>query len=235
MASAAGASAARQSFFQRFIQASQSTIPRKCASAAVLFASGDVIAQQVVEKRGSKHDLWRTGRLAFYGGVIFSPILIQWFKVLERIQFKSRAATIGAKVAADQFIAAPNIVLLFFSTTTLMAGGSVEDVKAKVRESWWPTLTMSWLVWIPVQTINMGFVPLGQRFLFVNIVALFWNTFLSVMSGNKGSEEAAKIKHGVSDEIRALDKEGKRELVALRAEGEKDYEKLRGKVASLRA
>lgn len=36
---------------------------------AVLFATGDTIAQQAVEKRGAKnHDMARTGRMALYGG-----------------------------------------------------------------------------------------------------------------------------------------------------------------------
>jgi protein Mpv17 len=39
------------------------------SSLQVLFATGDVMAQQAVEKRGiKKHDLARTGRMALYGG-----------------------------------------------------------------------------------------------------------------------------------------------------------------------
>jgi protein Mpv17 len=36
---------------------------------AVLFATGDTLAQQLVEKKGwEKHELARTGRMALYGG-----------------------------------------------------------------------------------------------------------------------------------------------------------------------
>jgi protein Mpv17 len=36
---------------------------------AVLFATGDTMAQQLVEKKGWKnHELARTGRMALYGG-----------------------------------------------------------------------------------------------------------------------------------------------------------------------
>jgi protein Mpv17 len=35
----------------------------------VLFATGDAVAQQAVEKKGiEKHDMLRTGRMALYGG-----------------------------------------------------------------------------------------------------------------------------------------------------------------------
>lgn len=36
---------------------------------AVLFATGDIMAQQAVEKKGAaKHDVARTGRMILYGG-----------------------------------------------------------------------------------------------------------------------------------------------------------------------
>lgn len=41
---------------------------------AVLFATGDITAQQLVEKKGIKaHDLTRTGRMALYGGCEYFP------------------------------------------------------------------------------------------------------------------------------------------------------------------
>jgi hypothetical protein len=41
---------------------------------AVLFATGDITAQQLVDKRGLKdHDLKRTGRMALYGGCTLIP------------------------------------------------------------------------------------------------------------------------------------------------------------------
>lgn len=40
---------------------------------AVLFATGDITAQQLVDQRGlEKHDFARTGRMALYGGGEFS-------------------------------------------------------------------------------------------------------------------------------------------------------------------
>jgi protein Mpv17 len=39
----------------------------------VLFATGDITAQQLVEQKGIEaHDLTRTGRMALYGGCTFS-------------------------------------------------------------------------------------------------------------------------------------------------------------------
>jgi len=47
----------------------QRPILTQSITTAVLFATGDTMAQQLVEKRGLKnHDISRTGRMALYGG-----------------------------------------------------------------------------------------------------------------------------------------------------------------------
>jgi hypothetical protein len=44
---------------------------------AVLFATGDLTAQQLVEKKGLKnHDVARTGRMALYGGCKFFTFIL---------------------------------------------------------------------------------------------------------------------------------------------------------------
>ncbi|UZJ52689.1 hypothetical protein CBS101457_002009 [Exobasidium rhododendri] len=182
--------------FQRFLQASSSTLPRQCATAGFLFATGDCIAQQLIEKKGRNHDLIRTARLSAYGGLIFSPIMAIWFgKVLEKVPYKGTLGTV-VKVGLDQGFAAPNMLALFFTATTLMQGKSTADVKEKLSDSYWSTLKTSWAVWIPVQTINMAFVPPSQRLLFVNVISIFWNTFLAVVAGG-GAKEADKGEESV--------------------------------------
>ena len=55
-----------------------------------------------------------------------------WFgKVLEKVPYKGTLGT-AVKVALDQGIAAPNMLALFFSATTLMQGKSIDDVKEKL-------------------------------------------------------------------------------------------------------
>lgn len=183
------------SAFTRFIAATSSTLPRQCLTGGVLFATGDTIAQQLVEKRGSRHDVPRTFRLALYGGCVFSPLASLWFgKVLERVQFASKPANIATKVALDQGIASPAFIALFFGLITLMNGKTTEEAKHKVQENWWPTLKTAWGLWIPVQALNMAVVPPNQRLLFVNVVSIFWNTFLSI-KGAGGKE--AKVERAV--------------------------------------
>ncbi|CAE6431126.1 unnamed protein product [Rhizoctonia solani] len=111
-----------------------------CITTAFLFGTGDIVAQQLVDRKGVKdHDWVRTGRLSLYGGAVFAPIVVNWYKV-----------------ALDQFAFAPIAVGLFFTCTGLMEGKSVEQVKKKLDSSYKDTLIANWTLFIPFQTINMA-------------------------------------------------------------------------------
>ncbi|CAE6363822.1 unnamed protein product [Rhizoctonia solani] len=151
-----------------------------CITTAFLFGTGDIVAQQAVDKRGIKeHDWVRTARLSLYGGTIFAPIVVNWYKLLDRMPIKSKPALVATRVGLDQFAFAPVAVGLFFSCTGLMEGKSLEQVKQKLNSSYKDTLIANWMLFIPFQTINMAFIPLHHRLLAVNAVSIPWNAFLS--------------------------------------------------------
>ncbi|KAF8323939.1 hypothetical protein DL93DRAFT_2070069 [Clavulina sp. PMI_390] len=134
-----------------------------------LFGAGDVIAQQLVEKKGKQHDLVRTARLATYGGFIFAPL------VLEKIPLRTKTAQVAGRVALDQFVFTPVVLSVFFTATTLMEGRSLADAQKKLETSYKPTLLANWTLFIPFQTFNMATV---------NVISLFWNTYLSLAASN---------------------------------------------------
>merc|ERR1711964_22837 len=96
---------------------------------AVLFATGDTMAQQLVEKKGlEKHDLARTGRMALYGGAVFGPAATTWFKFLQnKVVLKNKNAEIIARVACDQTIFASTNLFVFLSSMAIMEGSSPKD------------------------------------------------------------------------------------------------------------
>ncbi|KAI0120412.1 hypothetical protein BJ170DRAFT_710003 [Xylariales sp. AK1849] len=123
---------------------------------AILFATGDITAQQLVEKKGlEKHELARTGRMFLYGGFIFGPAATTWFGFLQRrVVLRNKNAEILARVAP----------------------------KEKLEKSYLPALQTNYLIWPFVQLINFKFVPLVHRVLVVNVVSIGWNCYLSLMN-----------------------------------------------------
>ncbi|AFR92837.2 protein SYM1 [Cryptococcus neoformans C23] len=161
-------------------------------SSAVLFATGDVIAQQLIEKKGADHDLPRTARIVTWGGLLFAPTVNLWFRTLERIPIRSRWPATFARVGLDQFGFAPVILSGFFTAMTFMEGNDFNAAKLKWHESFFPTLQANWMLFIPFQMLNMGLVPLQYRLLAVNAVNIPWNAFLSLQNAKgKEAEESA--------------------------------------------
>ncbi|MCJ1466887.1 Protein required for ethanol metabolism [Pseudocyphellaria aurata] len=150
-------------------------------NAQVLFATGDTMAQQAVERRGvDKHDYARTGRMALYGGAVFGPAATTWFKFLqEKIKFQNANLTIAARVLTDQCVFASTNMFVFLSSMAIMEGSSPKE---KLESTYTTALTKNWMLWPAVQAVNFKFVPLEHRVLVVNVVSLGWNCYLSYLN-----------------------------------------------------
>jgi protein Mpv17 len=176
----------------------------------VLFGSGDVLAQQAVDRRGlEKHDFARTGRMALYGGgmttipsdtlkllsliallspAVFGPVATTWFGILQRhVVLKGTASTTVARVAADQVFFAPIQLTCFLSSMAIMEG---IDPLEKWKNAFAPAYKANLMVWPFVQGANFAFVPLELRVLVVNIVSLGmcfsmkgWNSSANLSAG----------------------------------------------------
>ncbi|PSR94499.1 hypothetical protein BD289DRAFT_451278 [Coniella lustricola] len=155
----------------------------QAVTTAVLFGAGDVIAQQAVDKKGlDKHDMARTGRMALYGGAVFGPAAATWFKFLARnVNLKSANATIAARVALDQGVFAPCAIGMFLSSMAVLEGGSVSE---KLDKNYTNALTTNYMVWPFVQAVNFKMVPLEHRVLFVNVISIGWNCYLSYLNSS---------------------------------------------------
>ncbi|KAF2839294.1 hypothetical protein M501DRAFT_1003870 [Patellaria atrata CBS 101060] len=160
-------------------------------STAILFGTGDVMAQQGVEKVGiKKHNYARTGRMALYGGAIFGPAATTWYSILQRtINLRTHNLTIAARVLADQTIFASTNLLVFLSSMAVMEGS---DPKAKLQSSYLEALKKNWMVWPWVQGVNFKLVPLEHRVLVVNFVSLGWNCYLSYLNSQGGDRIKGK-------------------------------------------
>ncbi|KAE8541439.1 protein SYM1 [Cryptococcus gattii VGV] len=158
----------------------------------VLFATGDVIAQQLIEKKGADHDLPRTARIVTWGGLIFAPTVNLWFRTLERIPIRSRWPATFTRVGLDQFGFAPVILSGFFTAMTFMEGKDFNAAKTKWHESFVPTLQANWMLFIPFQMLNM-LIPLQYRLLAVNAVNIPWNAFLSLQNAKGKKIEESHV------------------------------------------
>ncbi|KAH9931351.1 uncharacterized protein B0H18DRAFT_991349 [Fomitopsis serialis] len=179
-----------------FLKAFNASLVRRpmltqCASSAVMFGIGDVLAQQAFEKKGTNHDFLRTARTAFYGGALFGPLLTKWLDVLNRIKVQSRVREVAYKVWLDQTVFTPAVVGFFFTSMTLLEGKSFSDAQDRLSTAYVPTLIRNWGVFVPTQIFNFALVPPQYRFFTIGTVALFWNAYLSAVNARNAQSDDA--------------------------------------------
>lgn len=98
------------------------------------------------------------------------------------MNLRTNGATIAARVAADQLLFAPTFIGVFLSSMAVLEGGSPSD---KLAKSYVPALTANYMIWPLVQAVNFRFVPLHHRVLFVNVISIGWNCYLSFLNSAK--------------------------------------------------
>ena len=162
----------------------------------ILIGIGDCCSQQIVERRGRKHDFTRTFGMMSIGFFIVGPTMRYWYIFLDSTIKGKRTIDAMKKVAMDQTIFAPCIIATFFTTTGLLFGKTQAEIESKFRNQYLKTLLTNYYIWPAIQTINFNFVPLQHRVFVVNFVAIFWNTYLSwAANKEEHDDESVKVTH----------------------------------------
>ncbi|VDP29184.1 unnamed protein product [Heligmosomoides polygyrus] len=83
-----------------------------------------------------------------------------------------------------------NALILF--NLRMLEGDGVKESYRRMKEDWSTIYINSLKVWPAVQLINFYFIPLNMRVIVVQLVAFFWNTYLSFKT-QKTVEEYRKV------------------------------------------
>uniref|UniRef100_A0A7G3AF19 Mitochondrial inner membrane protein Mpv17 n=1 Tax=Lutzomyia longipalpis TaxID=7200 RepID=A0A7G3AF19_LUTLO len=165
----------------------------------ILMASGDVIAQVVVEKTDNYNYL-RTAQFSAIGLFMAGPGLRFWYGILDKhIHGRNVKIKTLKKVALDQLIFAPTFMLAFLGVLGVMKGQALPEIEDKIRADYVDILKTNYCIWPWVQLANFSIIPLNYQVLVVQFVAIFWNTYLSWKT-NKSRENVPTILHYYENE-----------------------------------
>ena len=110
---------------------------------------------------------------------IIGPYFLYGFRLIDT-KFPGKTLKISiTKALIGQVFLFPPFVTLLLTFTALLEGGSPIDY---LKEKWITLNTSGALVWPAANIINFRFVPTQYRVLYVNMIGLGWNTYLSAVA-----------------------------------------------------
>lgn len=158
----------------------------KSVTSAVLSALGNLLSQALESKKKQKEgqsgkdvDVYGPVRFAVYGLVITGPLSHYFYQLLELLFPASAPFSMLKRLLLERLVFAPAFLLLFFVVMNTLEGKTNADLQDKLKARFWPALKMNWKVWTPFQFVNINYVPVQFRVLFANLIALFWNAYLT--------------------------------------------------------
>ena len=83
------------------------------------------------------------------------------------------------KTALGQVTVFPAYITLFFGYMRCLEGGTPQQAVERVQEKFWPTAVAGTVFWPVANMFNFTCVPANQRVLYVGVVGLLWNAYLS--------------------------------------------------------
>ncbi|TSR04287.1 Ubiquitin carboxyl-terminal hydrolase 30 [Bagarius yarrelli] len=176
----------RKASMQEVLSSSAYLLFYERVRSAVLSALGNLLAQVLESKKKlkdgqSRKELEVNGpiRFAVYGLVITGPVSHYFYHLLELLFPTTAPFSTLKRLLLERLIFAPAFLLLFFVVMNTLEGKTNAELRDKLRARYWPALKMNWKVWTPFQFININYVPVQFRVLFANLIALFWNAYLT--------------------------------------------------------
>lgn len=124
------------------------------------------------------YDFVRTVRFCFVGLTMAGPAMHVWYRALDRTIRGTGMRAAVRKTAADQLLFLPVYVAAFVSVMAALRGDGPGDIARLLSRDMGAMLAASYAIWPAVQLANFRYVPSRHRVLVINIVCLFWNTFI---------------------------------------------------------
>lgn len=150
-----------------------------------LMALGDCLQQsrEMHMEAGRARNWRRTGSM-FLVGCSMGFIEHYWYSWLDRMYVGRNMKAVAKKVLVDQTIFASGIGLWYFIGMALTEGRTLSDGCIEFKEKFWQYTRVNLCVWPLAQVINFYYLSPKYCVMYINVLSLGWNTYLSYLKHN---------------------------------------------------
>ena len=162
-------------------------VSTKAITSSTIAMMGEVLGSVIRARKGNVPWTVSPKRVAMFGTFglcVTGPWLHFWYIVMEyvitvKLKLTGKGRT-AAKVLLDRCLWGPPYTFFTVCFLTYFQCFSTEQTWREVRNKYYAILIMSQKVWVPAQLVNFEAVPQEFQVLFVSLVNVAWNTYLSL-------------------------------------------------------
>lgn len=103
--------------------------------------------------------------------------------------YPSKILSLGSKVVVNQIVFTPVFTSYFFGMQSLLSGDSFTDAWERIKRTVPTSFVNSCKLWPAVTAFNFTYVLPQYRALFAGIVAVGWQSYLSLLNFRAAKEE----------------------------------------------
>uniref|UniRef100_A0A665VAE3 Mitochondrial inner membrane protein Mpv17 n=1 Tax=Echeneis naucrates TaxID=173247 RepID=A0A665VAE3_ECHNA len=119
-------------------------------TAGSLVGVGDVISQQLIERRGlAQHNVQRTVKMMGIGFFFVGPVVGGWYKVLDKLVVGGTKSAAMKKMLMDQLCFAPCFLGAFLGISGALNGLTLEENVKKLKRDYTDALISNYYVSFP--------------------------------------------------------------------------------------
>ncbi|KAH7307032.1 hypothetical protein KP509_22G043200 [Ceratopteris richardii] len=122
------------------------------------------------------------------GFFISGPTLHIWFNFVSRVVPARDLLSTLKKMAMGQLIYGPTFTVFFFSLNAFMQGESHQEIVARLRRDFIPTIRSGLMYWPICDFITYRYVPVHLQPLVSNSFSFLWTIYFTYMACSKKVE-----------------------------------------------
>lgn len=151
-------------------------------SSGILMSMGDGLSQYIECKRKNQPDWrfdWTRNAKMFVVGAIQGPMHHYFYGWLDKRFAGATLRMTTIKILCDQLVMSPLCILQFFYSAGWMYNQSNAECWAELKDKFVIVYVTDWTVWPLAQFVNFYYLHPKYRVIYVNVVTMMYNIFLS--------------------------------------------------------